>query len=99
MEPTMSELSKQNPDKPEKEKLPPLVMAACMWPLALMAVGGMLGGAFGGAAAAINMSLVGSKLPRWSLWLLNPLVGLTAVVLWLVIGTMIGLAISPSETG
>ena len=78
----------------EKEKLPAIVMAGCCWPLALVVVGGLVGGALGGAACMANIGLYKSKLPRWSLWLLNPLVGLTALVLYLVIAIGIGLGMA-----
>ena len=86
-----------NPEtEPKHEKLSALVMIACGWPILLAAVGGLIGGLFGGIAFAVNMALYRSKLPRWSLWLLNPAVGLTAIILWFVVAIMIGLAINGS---
>ncbi len=76
------------------EKLSPIVMIACGWPILLVAVGGLVGGLLGGIAFATNMGLYRSKLPRWSLWLLNPAVGLTAIVLWFLIAILIELALA-----
>lgn len=82
----------------KKEKLSPLVSIACFWPVALVAFGGLVGGILGGIAGAVNMALYRSKLPRWSLWILNPAVGLAAFLLWLVIAVAIGLALDSSGT-
>ena len=78
----------------EKEKLPPLVMMACGWPIVIVVMGGLIGGLLGGAACGVNMALYKSKLPRWSLWILNPLVGVTAFVLYLVLALALGLALA-----
>jgi len=78
----------------EKEKLPPLVMMACCWPIVIVVIGGLIGGALGGAACGVNVALYKSKLPRWSLWILNPLVGVTAFVLYVVLALALGLALA-----
>lgn len=82
----------------QQPKLPLLVQLACCWPIGLIVVGGLVGGLCGGAAIAVNMILYNSSLPRWSLWLLNPLVGLAAILLWLIIGIFVQLALGGSAT-
>lgn len=83
---------------PKNDKLSPLVSIACFWPVILVAFGGLVGGILGGDAGAVNMALYRSKLPRWSLWLLNPAVGLAAFLLWLIIAVAIGLAMEDTGT-
>ncbi|MCA9274719.1 MAG: hypothetical protein KDA29_01710 [Phycisphaerales bacterium] len=85
--------------KQTPEKIPALVSIACFWPVALVAFGGLVGGILGGIAGAVNLALYRSKLPRWSLWLLNPAVGLAAFLLWLIIAVAIGLAMQSNSTG
>ena len=79
------------------EKLPALVAIACFWPVILVSFGGLVGGLLGGAAGAVNLGLYRSNLPRWSLWLLNPAVGLSAILIWFVIAVAIEVALSGSN--
>lgn len=72
-----------------KEKLPTSAYIMCGWPLVLVFVGGALGGGLGGAAFAINFEIYKSRLPVAVKVILNILTGLSAVILWLVIGTYI----------
>src|SRR5262249_34987616 len=67
------------------EKVPPLVYVACGWPLILVLLGGLIGGALGGVAFALNMAIYKSKLPLAVKFILNPVIGVTAIALWLVI--------------
>lgn len=83
-------------DKPVKEKLPALVAVACFWPIILVSFGGLVGGLLGGAAGAVNLGLYRSNLPRWSLWLLNPAVGLSAILIWFVIAVLIEVMLTGS---
>ena len=83
-------------DKPAKEKLPALVAVACFWPIILVSFGGLVGGLLGGAAGAVNFGLYRSNLPRWSLWLLNPAVGLSAILIWFVIAVLIEVMLTGS---
>jgi hypothetical protein len=80
------------------QRLSPVVMIACCWPILLVAVGGLIGGLLGGVACAVNMALYRSSLPRWSLWILNPAVGLTALLIWIVVAVAIELMLSGSGT-
>jgi len=72
------------------DKVSPLVYLACGWPLLLVLVGGLIGGALGGAAFGINMAIYKSQLPLAVKIILNPIVGVAAIVLWLVIAVAIG---------
>ena len=64
------------------ESVPPWAMVACGWPIALVAIGGAIGGGLGGAAAAINFSIYKSKLPAPAKVLLNLVCGAAAFVIW-----------------
>jgi len=86
----------ESPEKSTPDKLPPLVMAACCWPFILIAVGGLIGGLAGGGACAANIAMYRSSLPRWSLWILNPLTGLLAFVVWIALAIVLELALSGS---
>lgn len=46
----------------EKRKLTTFEQVVCAWPLALLLVGGALGGACGGAAWALNTKIMSSAL-------------------------------------
>lgn len=71
------------PSKPQGNAIPIWVYLICGWPLALVAVGGMIGGACGGAAFGVNLSIWKSTLPLAAKIILIPIVGLTAIGLWL----------------
>jgi hypothetical protein len=73
------------------QKLTPLVHVLCGWPLILVFFGGAIGGALGGLAYGINVAVYRSKLPVVLKAFLNPIVGVLAFILWLVIGTYIQL--------
>jgi len=65
------------------EKLETRVHLMCGWPLALVFVGGAIGGGLGGGAYAINLALHKSKLPAPLKVIGNVAVGTVAVLLWL----------------
>ena len=87
----VTENQPKSPKVPENAKQFSWGAAACFLPIGLMFIGGAVGGALGGVAVAVNLALYTSNLPRWKFWILNLLVGLTAIVLWLVIGILINL--------
>lgn len=70
-------------------KLPTKAHLMCGWPLALVAIGGAIGGGLGGAAYAINIAIYKSQLPLPAKIALNLLSGLSAFVLWAVIAALI----------
>ncbi|NLX05598.1 MAG: hypothetical protein GXY33_10685 [Phycisphaerae bacterium] len=72
-----------------KVKVPLYIHALCGWPLLLVAVGGAVGGGLGGLAYGVNISLYKSSASRTLVWMLNPVVGAAAIVLWLIIGSAI----------
>jgi hypothetical protein len=71
--------------KVEGNAIPIWVYLICGWPLALVAVGGMIGGAMGGAAFGINLAIWKSAMPLPVKIILIPIVGFTAIGLWLVL--------------
>ena len=81
------------PPPNEPEKVSPLIYVACGWPLLLVLVGGLIGAAFGGAAFGINLAIYKSRLPLAVKIILNPIVGVAAIGLWLVIAVAIGAAL------
>ena len=90
----MNEEAKSQERPEDKPKIPAQIHIACGWPLLLVAIGGALGGLLGGLAYGINLTLYRSSLPRVAVWILNPVIGIAAIVLWLVIGVLIHSAIS-----
>lgn len=77
----------------EDTKVPIYIHALCGWPLFLVAIGGLVGGALGGLAYGLNLVLYRSSLPRPLVWALNPVIGLSAIVLWLIIGGALSVAL------
>ncbi len=69
----------------DTQGMPPLVIAACAWPLALVAFGGAIGGALGGGAAAGNMAVYKSSLPLPVKVLANIGLGAAAFGIWALI--------------
>jgi len=80
----------QNVDRSSPpQNLPTIAHFLCGWPLILLFVGGAIGGALGGLAYVINISIYKSKLPGVLKFVLNPLVGIMAIGAWYMISTMI----------
>lgn len=79
------------------DKLPTRVAVACFWPVIMVAFGGLVGGLLGGVAGAVNLALYRSSVPRWALWMLNPLVGIIAIILWLVTAVLLELTLNGSQ--
>lgn len=63
-------------------KLPIAAHLLCGWPLALVALGGAIGGGLGGAAYAINLAVYKSRAPLPAKIALNILTGVAAIVIW-----------------
>ena len=59
----------------EKEKLKWHEHLACGWPLALVGIGGALGGLCGGAAYAINAQIFGKNISKTKKYIYSFLVG------------------------
>lgn len=70
-------------------KLPAKVHFMCGWPLALVAIGGVIGGGLGGAAYGINVAIYKSRLPIPAKIALNILAGISAFIIWAVIAALI----------
>lgn len=73
------------PSKFESNATPIWVYLICGWPFALVAIGGLIGGLCGGAAFGINLSIWKSSLPLAVKIILIPIVGVMAIVIWLVV--------------
>ncbi len=69
----------------ETPKLPPVAHALWGWPLALMFVGGAIGGGLGGTAYGINVVIYKSRLPVAAKVVLNILTGAVAIGAWVAI--------------
>jgi hypothetical protein len=59
------------------------------WPLVLVFIGGAIGGALGGLAYWVNLSLYKSRLPGVLKGVLNILMGLTAIGIWFLVVSII----------
>jgi hypothetical protein len=81
------------PSKIQPQKISALTHILCGWPLILAIFGGAIGGAFGGAAYWINLTVYKSSMPSALKIVLNPIIGILAIGLWLVIGTLVTQAI------
>jgi hypothetical protein len=73
----------------QSAKLPITAHLLCGWPLALVALGGAIGGGLGGAAYAINLAVYKSRAPLPAKILLNILAGVGAIVIWVVAAAFI----------
>lgn len=62
-------------------------------PIALVVVGGLLGGVCGGVAMLVNARILRSAQPAWARYGLGVLIILAAVIVWLVLTTLLSLAI------
>ena len=77
------------------ELAPPLAWYQYIWillPLALIVVGGLLGGLAGGAAAFANMQLMRQPGPAWARYAITGLVTIAAFVAYLLVATLIWVA-------
>lgn len=79
----------QKPAPPKKPKPDAIAYLVCGWPLLLLFVGGAIGGGLGGLAFGLNMQVYQSKLPLPVKFILIPLFGILAAVLYVVIVLLI----------
>jgi hypothetical protein len=75
--------------EPNAPEIPKSAHLMCAWPLLLVAVGGLVGGALGGLAYGINIAIYKSTLPAAVKVILNPIVGVAAIGGWLAIAMAI----------
>jgi len=75
----MTQVSSQQPAKP---KLTALQQVFCAWPLALVIIGGAIGGLCGGVAWAINARIMSSARSAPARYGLCVLTGIVAAVVW-----------------
>lgn len=76
-----------------KEKLRWTAYLFCCWPLAMVLIGGAIGGALGALAAMINVKIFRSEFKPFQKYLYISLISFISVILWLVLSTLIMLAI------
>ncbi len=67
---------------PAKPKLSAIQQIFCAWPLALVIVGGAIGGLCGGVAWAINTRIMSSSMAAPARYGLCVLTGIVAGVVW-----------------
>jgi hypothetical protein len=77
------------PALPEAPQLSLMAHVMCGWPLILVAVGGLIGGALGGLAYAINLAAYKSRIPAIFKLVINLGVGFAAIAVWLLIAVAI----------
>ena len=70
------------------------IIVAC-WPLVLIAVGGAIGGGFGGLACALNFKIFNAKLSKPLKYIYSILIGIGGILLYLVVVTVL-VAIFPN---
>jgi MFS family permease len=75
----MTQVPNQQPAKP---KLTALQQVICAWPLALVIIGGALGGLCGGVAWGINTRIMSSGISAPARYGLCVLTGIVAAVVW-----------------
>ena len=75
--------------KEESQKLSTIVHVMCGWPLALVFIGGAIGGGLGGIAYGINMVIYKSRMPVAAKVVLNILTGTAAFITWAVAAYLI----------
>jgi hypothetical protein len=73
------------PPVPQPQGLPVMAHALCGWPLILVVMGGMIGGALGAVAYGINVAIYKSRMPVILKIILNLVVGASAIAVWLII--------------
>lgn len=78
----------------EAEKTPPLAHLLCGWPLALVFIGGAVGGGLGGLAYGLNMAVYKSNLPIPAKAVLNLAIGAAAIGGWYLIALQLGKALN-----
>ena len=77
-------------DKEEQDKTLSLAEnVMSYWPLILIGFGGVLGGLMGGVAAVINLKIMKSERTRPAAYTLALLIGLAAIVLYLIFAIII----------
>lgn len=67
----------------DKKKLQWYEHLACGWPLVLVGIGGALGGLCGGAAYVISAKIFRKEIPSTKKYIYAILVGLSAIVVYL----------------
>ena len=75
-----------------KQKLNTVELVFAAWPMALVAVGGAIGGLCGGIGWAVNAAIMGSKLSAPVRYGLCVLVGIGAIGLWFVAVFLLAMA-------
>ena len=69
----------------QSQGVPVIAHVLSGWPLILVIIGGVIGGALGAGAYGINLAIYKSKMPGVLKVMLNFGVGFTAIAIWLLI--------------
>ena len=76
--------------QPQQRQQPSVMMHfLCGWPLVLVGVGGLIGGALGALAYGINVAIYKSEMPVMLKIVLNLGTGAFAIALWLIIAAVL----------
>mgnify|MGYP000471743597 CR=1 FL=1 len=73
-------------------KLPWHAHVIAGWPLAMIAIGGLIGGACGGLAYGVSMSLINKKGISAISYILSAIIGISCIALYFIV--IIGLSIA-----
>lgn len=84
--------NKNKESKTDSTKLPWHAHAISAWPLTLVAIGGLIGGACGGLAYGVSISMIKKKGASPTTYILSALIGVGCVALYFL--AIIALAIA-----
>ena len=76
----------------EEKKLKPYEWAIVGWPFLMVFVGGLIGGALGGGAVAINLKIIKMQKPLLLRALICFAIGLLAIASYIIIVLALGMA-------
>ena len=71
-----------------QQQIPVWAYVLCGWPFALVFLGGLIGGIFGGLAFAANMTVFRSNMPMAARIGISQGIGVAAVVLYFVVALL-----------
>ncbi|QHI70566.1 hypothetical protein [Tichowtungia aerotolerans] len=73
----------------DSEKIPTRIHITCAWQLIPLFIGGAIGLVLGGLAYWANITLYKSNCSRLLVWILVPMIGVVAIMLWLAAGILL----------
>lgn len=78
-------MNPESPDSEPKAKLPWPAQLAAGWPLFLVAIGGLIGGACGGLAYGVSISIFKKKGVNTKTYLYSILIGIGGIILYIAV--------------